>query len=72
MLEKVCSTLNGLRFICIDTFSEHLRGSEIGFGERKRLVSQVLMGLLKVATKFGICVVIVNNMRPGKREFIHG
>ena len=71
MLEKVCSTLN-LRFICIDTFSEHLRGSEIGFGERKRLVSQVLMGLLKVATKFGICVVIVNNMRPGKREFIHG
>lgn len=30
------------------------------------------MNLLKVASKFGICVVIVNNMRPGKREYIHG
>ena len=72
MLEKVCATITGLKFICIDTFSEHLRGSEMGCGERKRLVSQILMGLLKVAAKFGICVVIVNNMRPGKREYIHG
>ena len=30
------------------------------------------MGLLKVANKFGICIVIVNNLRPGKREFISG
>ena len=39
MLEKVCATITGLKFICIDTFSEHLRGSEMGYGERKRLVS---------------------------------
>lgn len=30
------------------------------------------MGLMKVAQKFQIAIVIVNNMRPGKREFISG
>ena len=72
MLESVCSKIPSLKFICIDTVCEHLRGTEIGYGERKRIVSQMLMGLLKVANKFGIAIVIVNNMRPGKREFIPG
>jgi hypothetical protein len=35
MLEKVCQKIPGLKFICIDTICEHLRGSEIGYGERK-------------------------------------
>lgn len=72
MLENVCAKIPGLKFICIDTICEHLRGTEIGYGERKRIVSQMLMGLLKVANKFGIAIVIVNNMRPGKREFKEG
>lgn len=52
MLEQVCQKIAGLKFICIDTFCEHLRGSEIGYGERKRIVSAMLMGLLKIASKF--------------------
>ena len=72
MLNKVCQRLPSLKFICIDTFCEHLRGSDIGFGERRRIVSQMLMGLLQVARTHQIAIVIVNNMRPGKREFIPG
>ena len=29
------------------------------------------MGLQSVANEYQICVVVVNNMRPGKREHIH-
>jgi len=32
----------------------------------------MLMGLLKVAHRYSIAVVVVNNMKPGKREFIAG
>jgi RecA/RadA recombinase len=70
MLEKVVLKLPELKLICIDTFSEHMRGNEMGFGDRKRMVSDLLMGLGRIANKFGICVVVVNNMRPGKREHI--
>ncbi len=38
-----------IRLIIFDTFSEHFRLSELGYGERKRLLSQALMGLLEMA-----------------------
>lgn len=52
----------------VDTFCEHLKGHEHGYDVRKRTVATWLMGLQKVAAKFNIAVVIVNNMKSGKRE----
>ena len=45
-----------------------MRINEHGFAERKRTVSEWLVGLQKVAAKFGIAIVVVNNMKTGRRE----
>lgn len=57
-----------LKLIVLDTFCEHLKMTEHGFAERKRTVSQWLNGMQKVAAKFNIAVVVVNNMKTGRRE----
>lgn len=61
-----------LKFMCIDTFCEHLRGGEMNYNERKSMISKMLMGLNRVAHKYGVCIVVINNMKSGKREYIHG
>ena len=68
MLEQVVLKFPQLKLIVLDTFCEHLRTSEHGFAERKRTVANWLVGLQKVACKFGIAVVVVNNMKTGRRE----
>jgi hypothetical protein len=66
-------SIPGLKFLCIDTFSEHLKpGNEISHYDRRKMISEMLMSLNKVAHKYGVCVVLVNNMKPGKREYIPG
>lgn len=67
MLEKVIERFPQLKLIVLDTFCEHLRSNELSFAEKKRTVSLSLMGLQRIAAKFGICVVVVNNMRPGRK-----
>ncbi len=59
-----------IRLIIFDTFSEHFRLSELGYGERKRILSQALMGLLEMAQKYQLCVVLVNNMKLSKKDFL--
>ena len=72
-LEQIVQKIPGLKFLCIDTFSEHLRGgNEMVHNDRRKLISEMLMSLNKVAHKYGICVVVVNNMKNGKREYIPG
>ena len=43
---------------------------ELGYNERKRIISQVLMGLLDLAQKHQLCVVFVNNMKLSKKDFL--
>ena len=69
MLEKVVLKFPQLRLIVMDTFCEHLRGSDMNYGDRKRAVAQILMGLQKVAMKHNIAVVVLNNMKTGRRDF---
>lgn len=66
MLEKVIERFPQLKLIVMDTFCEHLRSNELSFAEKKRTISLSLMGLQRVASKYNIAVVVVNNMRPGK------
>lgn len=68
MLEQVVQKFPTLKVIVIDTFCEHLKGHEHGYESKKRTVALWLMGLQKVATKYNIAIVIVNNMKSGKRE----
>ena len=67
MLEKVIERFPQLKLIVLDTFCEHLRSNELSFAEKKRTISLSLMGLQRVAAKYGIAVVVVNNMRPGRK-----
>jgi RecA/RadA recombinase len=59
-----------IRLVIFDTFNEHFRLPELGYGERKRILSQALMGLLEMAQKYQLCVVLVNNMKNSKKEFL--
>ena len=38
-LEQVVETLPNLKLIVMDTFCEHLRGQDIAFNERRRLIA---------------------------------
>lgn len=44
----------------------------MNYNERKSMISKMLMGLNRVAHKYGVCIVVINNMKSGKREYIHG
>ena len=55
----------------MDTFCEHIRGGDLGFAERKKTIAAMLMTFQKVAVKKGIAIALVNNMKTGKREYIH-
>ena len=44
----------------------------MNYNERKSMISKMLMGLNRVAHKYGVCIVVINNMKSGKREYSHG
>jgi RecA/RadA recombinase len=69
-LEEVVQKFKNLKLVVMDTFAEHLRGSENNYSERRRMVSMILMNFQRIAAKYGIAFVLVNNMKTGKREFI--
>lgn len=70
MLEKVVLQIPNLRFIAIDTFAEHMRATDVGYNDRKKMIASALMGLQQVATKHNIAIVLVNNMKTGRRDFV--
>lgn len=45
MLEQVVQKFPQLKLLILDTFCEHLRSSEQGYGERKRTIALMLLGL---------------------------
>ena len=69
-LEQVVEKIPNLKLIVMDTFSEHLRGSEHGFNERRRAISHLVMTLQRIAARHSLCIVLTNSMKTGKREFI--
>lgn len=69
-LEEVVQSLPKLKLIVMDTFCEHLRGSDHSFNERRRLIAQMVMSFQRIASRYNICIVLTNCMKTGKREFI--
>ena len=70
MLEKVVTKIGNLKLIVIDTFSEHFRATEQGYNDRKKMISDALVGLQNIAYRYGIAVVLVNNMKTGRRDYV--
>ena len=56
--------------IIIDTFAEHFRATDVGYNDRKKMIATALMGLQMNASKYGISVVIINNMKTGRRDYV--
>lgn len=43
---------------------------DINYNEKKRMISSALMTLIQCARKYNVAVVLVNNMKTGKKEFM--
>jgi hypothetical protein len=52
MLEKIVNKIPNLKLIVIDTFAEHFRATDMGYNDRKKMVSSALMGLQQIAYKY--------------------
>jgi len=70
MLEKIVMKIKNLKLIIIDTFAEHFRATDVGYNDRKRMIADSLTGLQRIAYKYGICVIIINNMKTGRKDFV--
>lgn len=68
MLDNLIRKIPNLKVILLDTFSEHFRSTDIGFNERRKMIHNSLMGLQKRASEFGVSIILINNMKSGKRE----
>ena len=40
MLDKIISKIPKLKLIVIDTFSEHLRATDVGYNDRKKMIAE--------------------------------
>lgn len=69
-LDEVLERLPNCRIVVMDTFCEHLKGSDHGFNERRRLISTMIMCFQRIAARHNVSFVLLNQMRTGKREFI--
>jgi hypothetical protein len=45
MLDKIVAKIPNLKLVILDTFAEHFRATDVGYSERKKLISTALMGL---------------------------
>ena len=70
MLPQIVVKIPDLRLIVIDTFAEHFRATDVGYNDRKKMITTALQGLLMVAHKHNITVVLINNMKTGRRDFV--
>lgn len=69
-LDEIVDRLPNLKLIVMDTFCEHLRGSDFAFNERRRQIAQMIMTFQRIAARKNLCFVVTNCMKTGKREFI--
>ena len=70
MIDSIIKKLPNLKLIVLDTFAEHFRATDVGYNERKKMITTALMGLQASAVKHGICVVLINNMKTGRKDFV--
>ena len=70
MLEKIVLKIPNLKLIIIDTFAEHFRATDVGYNDRKKMIATALMGLQTVASRHGISVILINNMKTGRRDYV--
>ena len=70
MLEKIILKISNLKLIIIDTFAEHYRATDVGYNDRKKMIATALMSLQTLAQKYGVCVVLINNMKTGRRDYV--
>lgn len=59
-----------LRLIVIDTFSEHFRATDMSYADRKKMIASALSGLQQVAEKHKLSIVLINNMKTGRRDAV--
>ena len=45
MIDSIIKKLPNLKLIVLDTFSEHFRATDVGYNERKKMITTALMGL---------------------------
>lgn len=70
MLEKIVQKIKNLKLIVIDTFAEHFRATDVGYNDRRKMIAASLTGLQDIAHKYGICVVLINNMKTGRKDAV--
>lgn len=70
MLDKIVTRIRNLRLIIIDTFAAHYRATDVGYNDRKKMIAAALTGLQQIAAKHNLCVVLVNNMKTGRRDAV--
>ena len=70
MLEKIIMKMSNIKLIMIDTFAEHFRATDVGYNDRKKMIADALTSLQRLAYKYKICVVLVNNMKTGRKDFV--
>ncbi len=54
----------------MDTFCEHLRATDVNYTDRKKIINTCLTTFLSLVSTKNICIVLVNNMKTGKKEFL--
>jgi len=70
MLDKIVAKIPHLKLIVIDTFAEHFRATDVGYNDRKKMIANSLMGLQECAQQHGISIILINNMKTGRRDFV--
>ena len=69
-LEDRLEQMPKVKLIIFDTFAEHFRLTDLGYNERKRLISTVLMTLMDLAQRHQLAIILVNNMKLSKKDFL--
>ena len=70
MLGQLVVKIPNLKLIVIDTFSEHFRATDMSYADRKKMIASALSGLQQIADKHKLCVVLINNMKTGRRDAV--
>ena len=62
-LEKILKRNTKIRVIAVDVWTLYLKTSEGGYGERKRILSNVLVRFLTLAKKYRVAIILVNTLK---------
>ncbi len=59
-----------MKLVVFDSFAAHLRATDMNYNERKRQISYNLMNMGRLADKYQVQIVLVNQMKSGKKDFM--